>query len=289
MRTTALLLVTAVAACQAGDADLGSAEGAYEETAPSLWCGTVEPSANLKLAAELEASRIPAAHQDANRGAQVAVHVHVIQRGRGAANGEVSDEMIRHQLAVLDAAYAPIGFSFDLASIDRTTSATWFAMTPGSEAEASAKAALRRGSARDLNLYLAAPGNGFLGYATFPAQYTAAPRKDGVVLLHATLPGGAAAPYNLGDQAVHEVGHWLGLYHTYQDDCGGNGDFVDDTAATSAPAFGCPMGRSTCGDGHEDPVRNYMDRSDDLCMNGFTAGQATRINTQFNAYRRNVP
>lgn len=283
MRTTAVLLLVSVAACQAGD----EAEiEAYEETAPALWCGTVEPSQTQKLAFELETSRMPDAHHPTARGGFIDVHVHVIRKALGTENGDVPDAAIHDQLAVLDAAYAPTGFRFRLASIDRTTSPRWFAMLPGSAAESEAKSALRRGTKRDLNLYLAEPGNGFLGYATYPSQITNAPHKDGVVMLHSTLPGGASAPFNLGDQTVHEVGHWLGLYHTFQADCAGNGDYVSDTAASSVPAFGCPMGRDTCGADGDDAVRNYMDSTDDSCMNAITAGQAERINVQFNAHRR---
>jgi hypothetical protein len=106
-------------------------------------------------------------------------------------------------------------------------------------------------------------------------------------MLHSAMPGGASAPYNLGDQTVHQVGHWLGLYHTYQADCASaNGDMVDDTPATNAPAFGCPVGRDTCGDDDSmDPVRNYMDATDDACMNAFTGGQRARIDRQFAAFR----
>jgi hypothetical protein len=106
-------------------------------------------------------------------------------------------------------------------------------------------------------------------------------------MLHSALPHGASAPYNLGDQTVHQVGHWLGLYHTYQAACGDNGDMVNDTPATNAPAFGCPVGRDTCGgDDSMDPVRHYMDATDDACMNAFTEGQRQRVDRQFTAFRR---
>ena len=221
----------------------------------------------------------------------ISVYFHVINNGVGIANGDITQKMIDDQMAVLNAAYSGVGVNFTLVSVDRTTNATWYTMSPGSTAEKAAKSALRKGTADDLNLYSANPGGGLLGWATFPSSYTGAASQDGVVLLYSSLPGGSAAPYNLGDTATHEVGHWMGLYHTFQGGCKTGttgGDYVADTPAERSAAYGCPAGRDTCtGTKYPgvDPIENFMDYTDDSCMTKFSAGQITRMRAQWDAYR----
>jgi len=223
----------------------------------------------------------------AARGGVIPVHVHVITSSTGA--GAPSSNQINQQISVLNAAYAAAGFSFALSSTDTTANNTWYTAGPGTTAETQMKNALRIGSAADLNVYTNNMGGGLLGWATFPSSYTRSPKLDGVVILNSSLPGGTAAPYNLGDTATHEIGHWMGLYHTFQGGCARKstgGDGVADTPAEKSPAYGCPTGRDSCPTiTGVDPITNFMDYSDDACMTTFTTEQNNRMNAQWTTYR----
>ncbi len=255
-------------------------------------CGAIEPSDVEKAQIENEVAAHMAAVKTSRTssvaGGTINVYFHVINRGTGIDNGDVPQSQIDAQLAVLNDAYASEGWRFNLAGLDRTTNSTWYAMGAGSQTESAAKNALRRGTADDLNIYTANPGGGLLGWATFPSSYNSRPSDDGVVLLYSSLPGGSAVPYDEGDTGTHEVGHWMGLYHTFQGGCNGNGDFVSDTAAEKSAAFGCPIGRDSCRSKTGlDPVQNFMDYTDDACMDQFSTGQDSRMDAQFTTYRYN--
>lgn len=212
----------------------------------------------------------------------VPTYVHVITNGSA---GNVPASQITSQMTVLNNAYAGSGLSFSLAATDYTNNASWYTAGYGTTAERQMKTALHRGTKDDLNIYLANIGGGLLGWATFPSGNDVA--MDGVVLLNSSLPGGSAAPYNLGDTGTHEVGHWTGLFHTFQGGCSKTGDQVADTPAEKSPAYGCPTSRDSCRrDAGLDPVRNFMDYSDDACMDHFTNGQRTRMQNQWVLYRQ---
>jgi hypothetical protein len=223
--------------------------------------------------------------------AVVPIYFHVITSQTG--EGDVQDTAINAQVEILNAAYAGagggFGVRFDLVEVDRTANDRWYAMRSGSVVEEEAKTALRKGGADALNLYSANTVGGMLGWSTFPASYASNPKNDGVVVFFSSLPGGSAEPYNLGDTATHEVGHWLGLYHTFQGGCSNNkGDRATDTPAERSPSYGCPVGRDTCK-GKKfpgiDPINNFMDYSNDACMDSFTSSQRDRMADAWIAYR----
>lgn len=266
---------------------------AAKDHAPGHRCQTVEPQAidrarideNLTAFLRMKTARGVAVNR-AVGSVVIPVWFHVINKGSGLANGDLPQSQIDAQIDVLNAAYANTPFVFQLTGVDRTTNATWFKMTNGSKAEKSAKAALHKGGPETLNLYSANPGLGLLGWATFPTSYASQPTMDGVVVLYTSVPGGTAAPYNEGDTGTHEVGHWLGLYHTFQGGCANPGDSVADTPAEKSSAFGCPVGRDTCTTkAGLDPITNFMDYTDDSCMDSFTAGQVARMDQLHLQYR----
>ena len=230
----------------------------------------------------------------------IGVYFHVINKGKGIANGDVPTKWLHDQIDVLNAAYAGADptaaptsantpFRFSMIGVDRTTNPAWFNSGIDSAEEREMKTALHVGGANTLNFYVNNSGGVYLGWATFPFWYASDPSQDGVVVLYSSLPGGDCCQpsvYNQGDTGTHEVGHWLGLFHTFQGGCAARyNDFVADTPAERSPAFGCPTGRDTCPGAGVDPIENFMDYTEDFCMYQFTSGQSARMEALSAQYR----
>jgi hypothetical protein len=132
-----------------------------------------------------------------------------------------------------------------------------------------------------LNLWSCTLGGGVLGYAQFPGGSSA---TDGVVILNTAFgrTGTAAAPFNKGRTATHEVGHWLNLRHIWGDATCGS-DLVSDTPTHNTANYGCPAAghKSTCTGTPVEMTMNYMDYTDDACMYMFSNGQKARILATF--------
>ncbi|KAH6689802.1 metalloprotease [Plectosphaerella plurivora] len=252
-------------------------------------CGSAEPDAEHRAFSKLLGV------QEERRGGNfterapisVGVYFHVVASSQTVAGGYLTDKHLADQLAVLNQDYAPHQISFRLLGTDRTVNTGW----ARDSNEIAMKTALRKGTYKDLNLYFQPQlgPNDYLGYAYFPttaAVGSTAYIRDGASVQSQTVPGGSNAPYNLGRTATHEVGHWLGLYHTFQGGCTGSGDSIADTPAQASFSTGCPIGRDSCPNAAGvDPIHNYMDYSDDSCYEEFTPGQEARINSFWTNFR----
>lgn len=236
----------------------------------------------------------------------IPVVFHVVKRSDGT--GDISDALLKSQIDVLNEDYmamantpgkdsVPAGVRFVLATTDpagkpttgitRTTNNAWF-NDPGPDADNPMKQALHWDTTKYLNIYTN-DANGALGYSTFPQEEAGGP-QDGVVLVYSSV--GRDAPeggiYDQGRTATHEVGHYLGLLHTFQGGCGTtytSGDLLKDTPPQSSPQYDCPSGpdAESCG-GDADP-HNFMNYTQDTCLFHFSTEQVNRLRCSIMNYR----
>lgn len=136
-----------------------------------------------------------------------------------------------------------------------------------------------------LNMWSCNIGGGILGFATFPGG----PAADDGVVVSPNYFGSKdfdtnndfylSSPFDLGRTMTHEVGHWLNLRHIWGDGPCFADDFVGDTPKSDASNYGCPLSHQSCG--NKDMVQNYMDYTNDACMNIYTQGQKDRARALF--------
>ncbi|MBN2001109.1 PKD domain-containing protein [candidate division KSB1 bacterium] len=181
---------------------------------------------------------------------------------------------------------ADCGIEFRLALIDPNGGATdGVTRTKTTKSSFSTNDAMKKSSSgghdpwptnKYLNIWVCKLSDDILGYAQLPGGPTA---TDGVVIDYRYFgnTGTATAPFDMGRSTTHEVGHYFNLLHTWGDYGGcDDDDFVDDTPNSAEPNYECPHGHKSCGS--IDMIENYMDYTDDACMNLFTIGQSARMN-----------
>ncbi|CAE6350782.1 unnamed protein product [Rhizoctonia solani] len=218
------------------------------------------------------------------------VYWNVIAADKTLKNGYVPKSQVVKSIEATNKHYAKSGIRLKLVSTKYIINPDWFNNIYFNTTEANeAKTKLRKGGPADINVYTVGfrseVSNGTLGYATFPYSYAGNPKDDGIVILYSTLPGGTTPNLNQGKTFTHELGHWLGLYHTFQGGCESPGDRVEDTPPEAEAAYGCMYGRDTCPGGGKDAIHNFMNYSDDACLTEFTLGQFKRIKQQIKQYR----
>jgi len=314
----ALMVVSGIAMATAGIAEPGSFELAGQrcgtesremrEIVTGPWLATVPSDCS-------SSSTNPSTDYDSSFLYRIPVVVHIIMDD-SCSLGTISDELVRSQISILNEDFlaltttngangADLQVFFYLATTDAdgdpTTGITRSCNSTWHNDSGAYYDTLAWDPHRFLNIYTNSAG-GDLGYVLFlPADNNGGfvgRASDRVVILWSAFGRNApdGPPYDQGRTVTHEVGHYLGLEHTFtpQNHCGiatapgcyGDGDLICDTAVEQAPNFGCPVGTESCAS--LDPISNYMDYTADLCMEEFTIEQTRRVRCTLQYYRPNV-
>ena len=223
----------------------------FKRLLPTTTARGIDDRGEKDTSAYSGSTEIPSGSEPSTAGfaATIPVYFHVITDGR---KGWVSKSTVREQVNVLNLALsgfyggANAGFRFTLAGLDYTDNAGWFAQETFAQ-EVAMKSALKQGDATALNIY-STSGGGYLGWAYYPSivKYNGYEVLDGVVIHYGSMPGGYIERFNLGYTAVHEVGHFLGLAHTFEMGWLGHCDYVSDTPELSISTSRFSVVKDTC-------------------------------------------
>ena len=244
---------------------------------------------------------------------RIPVVFHVIHKGEPIGSGtNISNAVIQAQIRVLNEDYRRLtgtpGSNNDPRSDDAKIEFTLAGIAPGGAATTGINRFAGRGTpyglgdndaikavanwppAQYLNIWICDLEGNYLGFSTFPELQglgltsNGAPYPEGIVIDYATLPGvSATGRYNAGRTATHEIGHYLGLVHVWGDmgSCLGD-DFCNDTPIQQDAINGCPTNSTVCTGQPAPMVPNYLNYTDDRCMNIFTHDQIGRMRVVIN-------
>ena len=229
----------------------------------------------------------------------IPVYFHVIHKSDGT--GYVSRQRIDQQMAVLNDDFGGTSLDgnsglnttiqFQLVGVNFVENDEWYT-DAGPDDVSEFKSSLAKNPEKYINIYTndsgrAVTGKGLLGYATLPPG-NAGTSNDGVVMFHSTI-GGRNNGYGNFDQGrtlVHEVGHYLGLDHTFARlECSNTyttQDLIVDTPPQNAPDFGTSPS-TACG--VTSAIENFMNYSNDSAMFTFTPEQTNRMICSQTSYR----
>lgn len=220
--------------------------------------------------------------------ARIPLFFHVLQTKSG--KGRLPDQGLANQVKALNKKFRSAGIQFYIEGVQDVRNNTWFKKCfPVNKKgkmnrkyfKITKKLAVRPAST--INVYTCRPPGNYLGFAVIAGFLPENHKWNAIVLHYLTLPGGPSPRYSLGITGVHEMGHYLGLFHTFHPGisgepigCEGDGDEVKDTPYEAEPAYVCKK-RDTCPQPGKDPIRNYMDYTDDVCRRKFSRGQKKRM------------
>ncbi|CAH0055831.1 unnamed protein product [Clonostachys solani] len=286
-------------------------EGLRERDEPQLFCGFQAPTdTDVATISRLKEFDNDYAFSN-NQGILEVAEPIVVEMNIHAAlpsdtpDDYASKETLEKQFDILKTTFASYGIELTLGTISRELNDSISNLSGGKYAGkygqlSGGTPALedywkrsRTGGYKSAHLFLYRQiDDGFIGISSFPDLERPESEfwLDSVHLVSQALPDSSDTIWNQGKAAIHEFGHWFGLWHVFQGGCSGEGDMVDDTPAQQSTHYGeCPTNADTCPaqEGLDTPF-NYMSYGGDACFSGFTDGQVARVHNMFHNIREVV-